>query len=76
MKLCKDCKYFSNPLQINSGNEPYCLHREAQTQDDPIWGNHSKRTCKEMRSNGSYCSITGMLWVAAAHFTPTEYNNG
>ncbi len=71
MKLCKDCKYFS----AHPSGEPICMHNQAQTNDDPIWGNHSKRTCKEMRHNGSYCSITGMLWVAAAHFTPMEYNH-
>ncbi len=81
MKLCKDCKYFSKPLQINIGDEPYCLHEKAELRDDPVWGNHSRQTCKTMRDRGatkgdsSLCGPLGKLWIAAANFTPTEYTH-
>jgi len=72
MKLCKDCKYFS----AHPSGEPICMHNQAQTNDDPIWGNHSRRTCKEMRSNRmEFCGKLGTLWIASANFTPMEYTN-
>ena len=70
MKLCKDCKYFSDH---GPNGEPICMHSQAQTNDDPIWGNHSRRTCKEMRNNRHFCGKLGTLWIAAADFTPTDY---
>ena len=45
MKLCKDCKHFTEA----SDKEAFCLHEEAVKFDDPIYGNHSKRTCLDMR---------------------------
>ena len=73
MKLCKDCKYFSDH---GPDGEPICMHNQAQTNDDPIWGNHSRRTCKVMRNalnDGILCGKFGNLWIAAAEFTPTDY---
>ena len=73
MNLCKDCKYFSHPLDTFGKTEPYCLHESAQTYDDPVWGNHSKQTCKTMRNDGTLCGVMGTRWIAAAEFTPVKY---
>lgn len=79
MNLCKDCKYFSNDEERV---EPLCLHDIAQKYDDPVWGNHTRRSCKSMRNdNGTfsnpprnnYCGPFGKLWIAAADFTPMKY---
>ena len=72
MKLCKDCKYFVNP---GVEQTPICSRSEAQIKDDPVWGNHSKRTCLEMRNNAHYCGALARYWIAAADFTPVEYTN-
>lgn len=75
MKLCKDCRYFSHRFEDERDTEPFCFHITAYTNDDPIWGKHSKRTCKEMREKTTYCGMMGKLWIAAADFTKTEYND-
>ena len=73
MKLCKDCKYFTEA----SNREAFCLHSESVIYDDPVYGEHSKRTCREMRlgipERAALCGRTGKLWVASATFTKQEY---
>ena len=44
MKLCKDCKYFEEA----SDKEAFCLHPQALKYDDPIYGEHSRETCRSM----------------------------
>lgn len=76
MKLCKDCRYFSHRFEDERDTEPFCFHSMAKTNDDPIWGNHSRRTCKVMRNalnDGILCGKMGNLWIAAADFTPTDF---
>ena len=72
MKLCKDCKFFAEA----SNKEAFCLHSEAVMYDDPIYGEHSKRTCREMRlgipERAALCGRTGKLWIASAAFVPNE----
>lgn len=77
MKLCKDCKYFAEA----SNKEAFCLHSESLNYDDPVYGDHSQKTCREMRlgnynesgSNNGKCGKIGKLWIAAADFTPMEF---
>jgi hypothetical protein len=64
MKLCKDCKYFEEA----SEQEAFCLHPQAVKYDDPVYGNHSKRTCRMMRMTGEDCSPTGKLWTPKPGF--------
>lgn len=68
MRLCKDCRFF----QEASDKEAFCLHSEAVKYDDPIYGNHSKRTCQEMRSTNSLCSRVGKFWTAKPGFMLTD----
>ena len=74
MKLCKDCKFFAEA----SDKEAFCLHPEAVMYDDPIYGEHSKQTCRQMRIGypelAALCGRTGKLWVASAAFTKQEYS--
>lgn len=75
MKLCKDCKYFIQK-HPTSANGPCCTHKESLKYDEPIFGNHTVRTCYEMRvwdKNGK-CGMTGKLWVAKAAFVNEEYD--
>jgi len=67
MKLCKDCKYFEEA----SEQEAFCLHPQAVKYDDPVYGNHSKRTCRAMRMIDEGCSLTGKLWTSKPGFVPT-----
>jgi hypothetical protein len=67
MKLCKDCKYFEEA----SDKEAFCLHPQALKFDDPVYGNHSKRTCRAMRMIGEECGPIGKLWVTKPGFVPT-----
>lgn len=69
MKLCKDCKHFSE-----ASNEAFCSHPQAAKYDDPVYGNHSKKTCRDMRKIGADCSQTGKLWAAKLGFMLTEHN--
>lgn len=74
MKLCKDCKHFTEA----SDKEAFCLHEEAVKFDDPIYGNHSKRTCLDMRLGGpdrtALCGKLGKLWTAKPDFSVGSYN--
>ena len=72
MKLCKDCKFFVEA----SDKEAFCLHPEAVVYDDPIYGEHSKQTCREMRlgnpDRAALCGKYAKLWIASAPFVPNE----
>ena len=75
MKLCKDCKFFSEDVTFDLKNQnPTCNHPESQNYDDPVYGNHTKKSCHLMRSNNELCGMSGVLWIASAAFTPTEYS--
>ena len=68
MKLCKDCKFF----QEASDKEAFCLHPQAINYDDPIYGEHSRKTCREMRlGTGAECTKFGKLWVSKPGFVAT-----
>ena len=73
MKLCKDCKFFAEA----SDKEAFCLHPEAVMYDDPVYGEHSKRTCRDMRlgnpDRAAPCGRYAKLWIASAEFTKQEY---
>lgn len=70
MKLCKDCKYFTEA----SDKEAFCLHTESLRYDDPVYGKHSRKTCREMRiGEGAKCGRFGKLYTAAAGFILGEY---
>lgn len=73
MKLCKDCKYFAEA----SDKEAFCLHEQAVKYDDPVYGNHSKRTCIDMRLGGpdrtALCGKVGKLWTAKPGFSLTNF---
>ena len=71
MKLCKDCKFF----QEASDKEAFCLHPQALKYDDPIYGEHSRETCRSMRMGGLdpilSCGRYGKLWVTKPGFVVT-----
>lgn len=67
MKLCKDCKYFEEAPE----QEAFCLHPRAIKYDDLVYGNHSKKTCRMMRTTGEDCSSIGKLWISKPGFVPT-----
>jgi hypothetical protein len=70
MKLCKDCKHFAEA----SDKEAFCLHEQAVKFDDPIYGLHTKRTCREMRlGENARCGRFGKLWVAKPGFSVTNF---
>jgi hypothetical protein len=72
MRLCKDCKYF----QEASDKEAFCSHEQAIKYDDPIYGNHSKKTCSEMRMpDNASCGRLGRLWTVKPGFMLTEHEN-
>lgn len=72
MKLCKNCKYFAEA----SDKEAFCLHGQAVKYDDPVYGEHSKRTCLEMRlGDNPTCGRFGKLWTAKPGFIPMEREN-
>jgi len=73
MRLCKDCKYFTTTGTLLP--TPLCGHEKALKYDDPIFGDHQKKTCKEMRENNDYCGITGKLWISSALFTKQEHSS-
>ena len=71
MKLCKDCKHFTEA----SDKEAFCLHGEAVKCDDPIYGEHTKKTCHEMRlGEKAACGRFGKLWTAKPGFSAESYN--
>jgi len=71
MKLCKNCKYFAEA----SDKEAFCLHDQAVKYDDPIYGEHSKKTCLEMRlGDNPTCGRFGKLWTAKPGFSIESYN--
>jgi hypothetical protein len=68
MLLCKDCKYFIQK-HPTIPNGPCCTHAESLKYDDPIFGNHTVRTCYDMRKEkDGKCGMTGKLWIPAAEF--------
>ena len=68
MKLCKDCKFFEEASDIES----FCLHPLALSSDDPIYGEQSRKTCREMRLGpGADCTKFGKLWVSKPGFIVT-----
>lgn len=72
MKLCKNCKYFAEA----SDKEAFCLHGQAVKYDDPVYGEHSKRTCLEMRlGDNPTCGRFGKLWTTKPGFIPMEREN-
>ena len=71
MRLCKDCKFFEEA----SDKEAFCSHPQAMKYDDPVYGNHSKRTCQEMRMIGEECSRTGKLWLPKPGFMLIEHES-
>ena len=73
MKLCKDCKFFLEDTSIVGNYTAVCQHPQSARYDDPVYGNHTKHSCRIMRDNKMPCGMTGKLWVASAAFTPTEY---
>jgi hypothetical protein len=66
LKLCKDCKHFSEGPKEDS----VCTHPHASKCDDLVYGNHSKRTCSEMRQNKTLCGTFGKLHAAKSGFIP------
>lgn len=71
MRLCKDCRYF----QEASDKEAFCSHEAAIMFDDPVYGEHSKKTCHEMRlHNNANCGRLGRLWTAKPEFSITNFN--
>ena len=70
MKLCKDCKHFE---YLDNVREPLCGHTQAVSFDDPVWGKHSRKTCKDMRTNRRLCGRLGTLWIAAEPFVVDKY---
>jgi len=60
MKLCKDCKHFQHS---DDTQEPLCGHPGAVSFDDPVWGNHSRKSCHEMRINRHLCGRFGTLFA-------------
>ena len=73
MRLCKDCKFFFEDTSIVGNYTAVCQHPQSERYDDPVYGNHTKHSCRTMRDNKMPCGMTGKLWLAAADFTPTEY---
>jgi len=70
MKLCIECKYFSEA----SDKEAFCLHSQAVRFDDPVYGKHSKRTCSDMRlGDNPTCGRFGKLWTAKPEFSITNF---
>lgn len=69
MRLCKDCKHF----QEASDQEAFCLHPQAVKYDDPIYGDHTKQTCRDMRfsPDAAHCGRVGRLWASKPGFTST-----
>jgi hypothetical protein len=66
LKLCKNCKNFLE----GSKEDPVCTHASASKFDDLVYGNHSKRTCSEMRQNKTLCGTFGKLYAAKPGFIP------
>jgi hypothetical protein len=69
LKLCKDCKHFSEGPEA----DPICTHPHASKFDDLVYGNHSKRTCVEMRQNKTLCGTFGKLYAAKPGFIPLVF---
>lgn len=72
MKLCKDCKFFFRDTKL-AGNIVFCHHPQSAKNDDLIYGNHTYHSCRTMRHEKGPCGTTGLLWLAAAEFTPKKY---
>ena len=72
MKLCKDCKFFFEDKQIVGNYTAVCQHPQSERYDDPVYGNHTKHSCRTMRHSKGHCGVTGKLWIASASFVPNE----
>lgn len=59
MKLCKDCRHFE---YLGGVLDPLCGHAQAVSFDDPVFGKHSRKTCKDMRDNRHLCGKFGTLF--------------
>jgi len=66
LKLCKDCKNFSE----ETDSAPLCMHSRSTKFDDLVYGNHTQRTCIEMRQDKTQCGTFGTLYAAKAGFIP------
>lgn len=73
MRLCKDCKFFFDNIQVTGNRNAICHHPQSERYDDPVYGNHTKKSCRVMRQVDELCGISGKLWIASAAFTPEEY---
>jgi hypothetical protein len=69
LKLCKNCKNFSENIEA----DPTCIHANATKFDDLIYGNHSQRTCIEMRQDETLCGKFGRLYSAKPGFISTNF---
>lgn len=68
IKLCKDCKNFLEGPDA----DPVCTHSHSTKFDDLIYGNHSRRTCSEMRQDKKQCGTFGKFYAAKPGFIPME----
>jgi hypothetical protein len=60
MKLCKDCKHFQ---YLDNVRDPLCGHAQAVSFDDPVFGKHTRKSCKDMRANRHLCGPFGTLFA-------------
>ena len=72
MRLCKDCKFFFEDTKIVGNYTAVCVHPESENYDDPVYGNHTRKSCRTMRHGA--CGITGKFWLAKAAFVNEEYD--
>ena len=74
MKLCKDCKYFVQVMVLDRANSgATCHHNHSLQYDDPVFGNHSLRSCIEMRKGSTLCGMSAKFWIPAADFVANDY---
>lgn len=73
MRLCKDCKFFFEDTKIVGNYTAVCQHPESQNYDDPVYGNHTRKSCRTMRQG--ICGLDAKLWLAAADFVTTNYES-
>lgn len=66
IKLCKDCRNFSE----ESESAPLCTHSSSTKFDDLVYGNHTQRTCIEMRQDKKQCGTFGKFYAAKPGFIP------
>jgi hypothetical protein len=46
------------------------MHSRSTKFDDLVYGNHTQRTCIEMRQDKTQCGTFGTLYAAKAGFIP------